>query len=45
MSDIIGALKFIALALVMVFGMLIFSKELRPLVEILVNWFVGTVKS
>ena len=41
MNDILGALKFIAFALVMIFGMLIFSKELRPLVEILVKWFLG----
>lgn len=43
MTDILSAIKFIAFAIVLVFGFLVFSKELRPLVEILVKWFVGTV--
>ena len=38
MSDLVAATRMVAILLVLAVAILVFGKELRPLVELLVRW-------
>ena len=45
MTDVLAVVRLLAIIVLMVFILLIFGKELRPLVEAIVNYVLKLVKA